>query len=55
VGANQEGWRGSLPLSYPEGWYLGRQTVALPGTLHLAARGTLTLCLNLMLILSLWG
>ena len=51
----KEGWRGSLPLSYPEGWYLGRQTVALPGTLHLMARGTLTLCLNLLLILSLWG
>jgi two-component system, NtrC family, nitrogen regulation sensor histidine kinase NtrY len=50
-----EGWRGSLPISYPEGWFLGRQTVALPVALHLMARGTLTLCLDLLLILVLWG
>jgi two-component system, NtrC family, nitrogen regulation sensor histidine kinase NtrY len=51
----RDGWRGSLPISYPEGWYLGRQTVALPGPTHLIARGTLVLCLNLLLVLTLWG
>jgi two-component system, NtrC family, nitrogen regulation sensor histidine kinase NtrY len=51
----RDGWRGSLPISYPEGWYQGRQTVALPGPTHLIARGTLVLCLNLLVILALWG
>ena len=51
----QDGWRGSFPISYPEGWYLGRQTVALPGMLHMIARGTLVLSLNLLVILTIWA
>ncbi|MFH1764945.1 MAG: ATP-binding protein [Gemmatimonadota bacterium] len=51
----EDGWRGSVPLSFPGGWYSARQTVAVPGTLHMVARGTLALLLDLILVLALWG
>lgn len=51
----RDGWRGSRPIVYPEGLYFGRQTVTLPGTLHMIARGTLALFLDLLLLLSVWG
>ncbi len=50
-----DGWRGSIPLEFPGGWYSARQTVAVPRTLHMVARGTLVLLLDLLLVLSLWG
>lgn len=50
-----EGWRVRRPISYPEGWFYALQTVPLPTTLHMVARGTLALLLNLLLILALWG
>ncbi|MCJ7630090.1 MAG: hypothetical protein MUO50_17080, partial [Longimicrobiales bacterium] len=51
----EDGWRGSIPLEFPGGWYSARQTVAMPGTLHMVARGTLALLLDLVLLLALWG
>ena len=50
-----DGWRGSTPLRFPGGWYLARQTVPLPTTLHMVARGTIALLLNLLLLLAVWG
>jgi two-component system nitrogen regulation sensor histidine kinase NtrY len=50
-----DGWRGSIPLRFPGGWYSARQTVAVPKTLHMVARGTLALLLDLILVLTLWG
>lgn len=51
----KEGWRGSWPLTFQEGTYLAREIVVLPGALHMVARGTLLLFLDLVLILLLWG
>ena len=51
----EEGWRGLWPVSYLDGVFLGRFTVIVPGTLHMVARGTLTLLLNLLLVLGIWG
>jgi len=50
----EDGWRGRIPLRFPGGWYSARQTVALPGTLHMVARGTLALLLDLLLLLTIW-
>lgn len=51
----EEGWRGHLPVSYLEGTFLARASVSLPGTLHMVARGTLTLLLDVVLVLLVWG
>jgi len=50
-----DGWRGSIALQFPGGWYLARQTVALSGPLHMVARGTLALLLALAAFLGVWG
>ncbi len=50
----RDGWRGRIPLRFPGGWYSAWQTVALPGTLHMVARGTLALLLDLLLVLAIW-
>jgi signal transduction histidine kinase len=52
---SEDGWRGSVLVTFPGGGYLARQTVALPGTLHMVARGTLALLLDLVLILAILG
>jgi signal transduction histidine kinase len=51
----EEGWHGLRFLSFPGGWYSARQTIQLPGPLHMLARGTLALLLDALLILGLWG
>ncbi len=51
----EEGWRGSTLLDFPGGGYSARQTVVLPKPLHMVARGTLALVLDLILILAIWG
>jgi two-component system nitrogen regulation sensor histidine kinase NtrY len=50
-----DGWRGSIPLRFPGGWYSARQTVAVSRIPHMVARGTLALLLDLLLVLALWG
>jgi two-component system nitrogen regulation sensor histidine kinase NtrY len=49
-----EGWRGERLLSFPGGWYSARQVIQLPGPLHMLARGTLALLLDVLLILVFW-
>lgn len=49
------GWRGTIALRFPGGWYSARQTVDLPGNLHMVARATLALLLDLLLLLLVWG
>jgi len=49
----EDGWRGRISLRFPGGWYSARQTVPLPGTLHMVARGTLALLLDLLLVLTI--
>jgi two-component system nitrogen regulation sensor histidine kinase NtrY len=53
--SQENGWRGSIPLRFPGGWYTAQQAVALPKTLHMAARGTLALLFDLLLVLLIWG
>jgi len=49
------GWQVRWVLSYLDGGYFATQTVGLPGALHLTARGTLSLLLDLVLVLLLWA
>ncbi len=49
------GWQVQWTLAYLDGVYFATHTVPLPGTLHLVARGTLTLVLDLILALLIWG
>jgi signal transduction histidine kinase len=49
------GWRARWVLSYLDGAFYASQTLFLPGTLHLTARGTLALLLDLSVALLLWG
>jgi len=49
------GWQVRWVLTYLDGVYFASEMVPLPGTLHLVARGTLTLLLDLLLILFVWG
>ena len=49
------GWQASWALTYVDGDYFASQTVALPGTLHLTARGTLSLILDLVALLLVWA
>jgi signal transduction histidine kinase len=51
----EAGWTGTTLIHFPGGGYSARQTVAVPKPLHMVARGTLALLLDLLLILALWG
>jgi signal transduction histidine kinase len=51
----EAGWRGSIVLRFPGGWYSARQTVDLPRPLHMIARGTLSLLFCLTLLLGIGG
>ncbi len=51
----REGWHGTRLLNYINGSFFAGRDVALPGTLHLVARGTLALVLDLLAILLLLG
>jgi signal transduction histidine kinase/HAMP domain-containing protein len=50
-----EGWQARWILRYVDGDFFATQTVALPGTLHLLARGTLALLLDLTVVLLVLG
>lgn len=50
-----EGWQGRRMLRFIDGVFTARRTLALPGTLHLVARGTLNLVGDLALVLLLLG
>ena len=50
-----EGWHGRWLLTYIDGVFFASRTLALPGALHMIARGTLNLILNLVLVLLLWS
>jgi signal transduction histidine kinase len=50
-----DGWHVRWVLTYLDGDYYATQTVSLPGNLHLVARGTLTLLLDLVAVLLMWG
>lgn len=50
-----DGWQGRRILHYLDGMFSASRTLALPGTLHLLARGTLNLILDLALVLLLLG
>lgn len=49
------GWQGRFLLEYIDGALFATKTVPVPGPLHMVARGTLNLSLNLFLVLFLWG
>jgi two-component system nitrogen regulation sensor histidine kinase NtrY len=49
------GWQASWVLAYVDGDYYASQTVALPGPWHLTARGTLSLILDLIVLLLVWA
>jgi len=51
----EDGWHVRWVLTYLDGDYYATQTVSLPGNLHLVARGTLTLLLDLVAVLFMWG
>jgi signal transduction histidine kinase len=53
--SEEDGWTGSTLIQFPGGGYLARQTVGIPEALHMVARGTLALVLDLLLILAIWG
>jgi len=49
------GWQGRRVLRYIDGALIASRLLVLPGTLHLVARGTLNLVLDLTLVLLLLG
>jgi two-component system nitrogen regulation sensor histidine kinase NtrY len=51
----EDGWHGRWILEYIDGALFATRTVSVPGVLHMVARGTLNLILNLILVLLLWG
>lgn len=50
-----EGWRGRWLLEYIDGIFYASRTLTIPRGLHMVARGTLNLILNLVLVLLLWS
>jgi len=50
-----EGWQGRWLLEYIDGIFYASRTLTIPRALHMVARGTLNLLLNLILVLLLWG